>query len=315
MKSDMNKLERVLAELPEAMRAELEDFWLERERLRSPKSQLTYAFMALSLARTTGLTSFRELDRERFRKWHRWLRSNMSESSRALYITLLKAVIRWLNEGELPRWLARFKTPRLRSEELIREKLIGRDDFERLLTYARHPRDKAIISILYETGVRIGELLSLRLRDVEALEDGTYRLLVRGKTGVRNVVIIDAAPYLKAYLAVRRGPRHPGAPLFTTIKGPTRALRPDSWRVWLRKLCKIAGLSRTVHPHMFRHTRMTELARVLTEQELKVVAGWARDSRMAAVYVHLSGRDAEAALRKAHELLKIQRAPAGGERT
>ena len=83
VKPDMNKLERVMAELPEAMRAELEDFWLERERLRSPKSQLTYAFMALSLARTTGLKSFRELDREHFRKWHRWLRANMSESSRA----------------------------------------------------------------------------------------------------------------------------------------------------------------------------------------------------------------------------------------
>jgi len=49
---------------------------------------------------------------------------------------------------------------------------------------------------------------------------------------------------------------------------------------------------------------MTELARVLTEQELKVVAGWAKDSRMAAVYVHLPGRDAEMALRKAHELLR-----------
>ena len=305
MKSDMDKLERVMAELPEAMRAELEDFWLERERLRSPKSQLTYAFMALSLARTTGLRSFRELDREHFRKWHRWLKANMSESSRALYITLLKAVIRWLNEGELPRWLAELKVPRPRPEELIREKLIEPEELERLLTYARHPRDKAIIAILYETGVRIGELLSLRLRDVEALEDGTYRLLVRGKTGVRNVVIIDAAKYLRAYLAVRRGPRHPGAPLFTTIRGPVRPLRPDSWRVWLRKLAlEYAHLDRPITPHQFRHTRMTELARVLTEQELKVVAGWSRDSRMAAVYVHLSGRDAEAALRKAHELLK-----------
>ena len=53
---------------------------------------------------------------------------------------------------------------------------------------------------------------------------------------------------------------------------------------------------------------MTGLARILTEQELKVVAGWAKDSRMAAVYVHLSGRDAEMALRKAHELLRAHTA-------
>ena len=308
------KLDRLMEQLPEPMRAELEDFFLERAKLRSVESKLSYAKVALSLARHAGIKSFRELDRDCFRAWYRWLRSNTGERTWILYITLLKAILRWLN-GEAPEWLTELarQLPRPRPEELIREKLIEPEELKRLLTYARHPRDKAIISILYETGVRIGELLSLRLRDVEALEDGTYRLLVRGKTGVRNVVIIDAAPYLKAYLAVRRGPRHPGAPLFTIIRGPVRALRPDSWRVWLRKLCKIAGLSRTVHPHMFRHTRMTELARVLTEQELKVVAGWARDSRMAAVYVHLSGRDAEAALRKAHELLKIRRALTGGE--
>jgi len=46
---------------------------------------------------------------------------------------------------------------------------------------------------------------------------------------------------------------------------------------------------------------MTQLARVLTEQELKIVAGWSMTSKMPAVYVHLSGRDAEAALRKARQ--------------
>ena len=299
---DMDKLERVMAELPEAMRVELEDFWLERERLRSPKSQLTYAFMALSLARTTGLRSFRELDREHFRKWHRWLRANMSESSRALYITLLKAVIRWLNEGELPRWLARFKTPRPRPEELIREKLIEPEELERLMSVVKHPRDKAIIAILAETGVRIGELLSLRFRDVEELPDGTYRLRVHGKTGTRPVIIVKSAPALRAYLAVRRGPHHPGAPVFTTIRGPVRALRPESWARWLRKLAlEHAHLDRPITPHQFRHTRMTQLAAKVPEMVLKKWAGWSLSSKMPAVYVHLSGRDVETVMREVLE--------------
>ena len=294
------KLDRLMEQLPEPMRAELEDFFLERAKLRSVESKLSYAKVALSLARHAGIKSFRELDRDCFRAWYRWLRSNTGERTWILYITLLKAILRWLN-GEAPEWLTELarQLPRPRPEELIREKLIEPEELERLLTYARHPRDKAIISILYETGVRIGELLSLRLRDVEALEDGRYRLLVRGKTGVRPIRVKWAAPALRAYLSVRRGPKHPGAPVFTTIKGPVRPLRPDSWRVWLRKLCKMAGLERHIHPHMFRHTAMTELARVLTEQELKAVAGWTQSSRMAAVYVHLSGRDIEAALDKA----------------
>ena len=97
---------------------------------------------------------------------------------------------------------------------------------------------------------------------------------------------------------VRQGAR-PEDPLWVSLKNPKKPLTASAFRTHLKRIAKRAGLSRPVHPHMLRHTRMTELARVLTEQELKVVAGWGRTSKMAGVYVHLSGRDAEAALRKA----------------
>ena len=221
-------------------------------------------------------------------------------------------MLRWLLEGrgqELPSWLRaeRSSTWELyRTGEVIKDKVLRPEELEALMRVATRPRDRAILAILAETGVRIGELLSLRLRDVELLEDGSFRLLVRGKTGPRAIIVIEAAQALAEWLRERPayGPMGPEAPLFTTIKAPYRPLSPHAFRQHLRNLAKRAGLSRPVHPHMLRHTRMTELARVLTEHELKVVAGWARDSRMAAVYVHLSGRDAEAALRKAHKALR-----------
>ena len=52
-----------------------------------------------------------------------------------------------------------------------------------------------------------------------------------------------------------------------------------------------------MHPrHLFRHTRMTELAKTLPEQTLKQLAGWSGSSTMAEVYIHLSQRDVEDAL-------------------
>ena len=156
---------------------------------------------------------------------------------------------------------------------------------------------------------RKGLKVGLRLRDVERLEDGSFRLMVKGKTGPRAVIVIEGAQALAEWLRERPayGPMDPEAPLFTTIRAPYGPLSPHAFRTHLRNLARRAGLKRHIYPHVLRHTRMTELARVLTEHELKVVAGWSRDSRMAAVYVHLSGRDAEAALRKAHEALRGQR--------
>jgi len=50
------------------------------------------------------------------------------------------------------------------------------------------------------------------------------------------------------------------------------------------------------NPHLFRHSRATLLAQHLTEAQLKQVFGWTQSSKMASVYVHLSGRDTDDAL-------------------
>ncbi len=52
-----------------------------------------------------------------------------------------------------------------------------------------------------------------------------------------------------------------------------------------------AKLDKHVHPHLFRHSRASFYANKLTEQQLKAYFGWTSDSKMASVYVHLSGRD------------------------
>jgi hypothetical protein len=59
----------------------------------------------------------------------------------------------------------------------------------------------------------------------------------------------------------------------------------------LKRAAEKAGVSKNVDVYMFRHSRLTELAKVLTDSELKAFAGWTQSSKMADIYVHLSGED------------------------
>ena len=60
---------------------------------------------------------------------------------------------------------------------------------------------------------------------------------------------------------------------------------------FMARLSERAG-TRLIRPHMFRHTKLTAWARAgVGEYVLKSLAGWTPDSRMAARYIHLSGRD------------------------
>ena len=52
-----------------------------------------------------------------------------------------------------------------------------------------------------------------------------------------------------------------------------------------------AGIRKKIHPHILRHSAATRDAKFLTEAELKVKYGWDMASKMAAVYVHLAGKD------------------------
>jgi hypothetical protein len=81
----------------------------------------------------------------------------------------------------------------------------------------------------------------------------------------------------------------------------------QSIRKLLEKISRKAGISKRVYPHLLRHSRATHLASFLTEAQMKEFFGWTQSSKMAATYVHLSGRDVDNALLKIYGL-KIEEA-------
>jgi len=119
-------------------------------------------------------------------------------------------------------------------------------------------RHRALIVVLYRTGLRISEALALRPKDLN-LEIGSVAVL-RGKGDRCRTVGIDpgANPHIEAWLERREALNLPSdAPLFCTLKGTPMAA--SSVSALFHKLAHRAGIEKRVHPHGFRHTHAYEL--------------------------------------------------------
>ena len=122
-------------------------------------------------------------------------------------------------------------------------------------------RNRALLAILWRTGIRISEALELRPHDVN-FQNGTVRVRLGKGLKPRTTVLsdLDALPLVQRWLE-ERGKLQAvgqGAPLFCTLKGtPTD---PSYARHLLPRLAKRADLERRVHPHGLRHTHAADLA-------------------------------------------------------
>ncbi len=187
------------------------------------------------------------------------------------------------------RWL---RTTLRRKDRLQPEGILTEEDVMKMLDAANNSRDKAIIATLFDSGVRVGELLGMRKRDID-LEGSPAHLVVNGKTGPRRVPILFSVPYLAAYLNEQKL-RKPDEYLWNVAgswAGLTQRADYSAIRMMLQRVAAKAGVDKRVNPHSFRHARATDYASRLSDQTLKTLFGWVGGSKMAEVYVHLSGKD------------------------
>lgn len=123
-------------------------------------------------------------------------------------------------------------------------------------------RNSAIVELLYGTGIRVGELVALDVRDVD-LHRRDVRVM--GKGGKERVVPIpqQARRALEAWLESRRHPGVLAEPLFTVLRRnketvPRRLSARDVRRM-LERRGREGGLQDRVHPHKLRHSYATHL--------------------------------------------------------
>lgn len=176
------------------------------------------------------------------------------------------------------------------------EELLDENDIRLLINGCENPRDRALIAVLYESGCRIGEIGSIRIKDI-CPDDYGVKVMVSGKTGARRIRLISSAPFLQDWLNAHPGNKNPSDYVWVT-KWRNQLLTYTRIATILKDAALRAGIKKRVYPHLFRHSRATYLAKHLTEAQMKDYLGWTQSSKMAAIYVHLCGRDTDLAMLK-----------------
>lgn len=221
-----------------------------------------------------------------------------SASTKADYGRALKQFYRWLKKTKH----APPEVEWIRTRVSLKDKKLGVDlidwaDIEKASQNATNSRDKAFIHLLYESGGRIGEILSMRIQDV-VFKERYAKVRLNGKTGERWVPIVTSVPLLAAYLNTHpfRQSQNSAFWLCGANRVLNKPLKYNGAVMLIRRLFRAAEISKRCNPHTFRHSRATELCKRMTETQLRLYFGWEKGSDTPAVYTHLSGRDVDEAV-------------------
>lgn len=203
------------------------------------------------------------------------LGERVSAATTAKHYSSLQQLFRWLvDEGEA----ARSPFERMRPPHVPEQPVPVLDDAElaRLLDAAKgrsfeNLRDTAVLRLLIDTGMRIGELVGLAVDDLDFDQDVAH-VLGKGRRGRAVPFGARTGDALRRYLRARG--RHPLADrpaLWLGAKGP---LTDSGIRQMIERRAGDAGVA-GVHSHRFRHSfAHSWLASGGQEQDLMRLAGW-----------------------------------------
>lgn len=214
------------------------------------------------------------------------------------YKIIIKKFYQWLyryEDNEYPPLVKWIRTGYHIQNGLKKSDLLTAEDIKKLADSAMCLRDRAFIMVLAESGRRIGEILTMRIGDIEFDSIGA-RLLVDGKTGKDHVRIMSSSPILATWIDNHPRRNEQNAPLWVNSEryGLTQ-MSYRSAREILKECAVRTGLTKRVWFHLFRHTRGTEASTKLNSQQLCALMGWKQGSDMPSVYIHLSGEDIDEA--------------------
>ena len=223
------------------------------------------------------------------KKFYKWLKFGKGYRTAVDY----PAIVSWLRCN-----LKKKDQPRIKATDILTE-----EEVKKLIDTAEHSRDRAFISMLYELGARIGEVGSLRIKELARDKHG-YIVDLEGKTGHRTPRIVISDPYITHWLSVHPLKNKPDAPLWVRIGNGSKGekMKYGAFRELVLRLVARAGIKKRVYHHLFRHTRVTHLLinKGINEAQAKVYFGWVPDSKMLSEYSHLISKDANDAILAMH---------------
>ncbi|MHB8689331.1 MAG: tyrosine-type recombinase/integrase [Candidatus Dormibacteraceae bacterium] len=208
----------------------------------------------------------------------------LSVDSRRTYV---RAVRLFLNWSSVPKGTYQQETAPKRLLEVL-----SRKEIDTLEQAAMDERDRLVIRVLADTGLRVSELLGLRREDLrENTHDRVYSLRVIGKGNKEREVPIPPPTFkrLKHY-AEHGGPK--GSEYIFTGKrrhsGQVRRLTKSGADQLVRNLGKQAEIEKRVYPHLLRHSYATwALSKGMNPVTLAKILGHANLTMIMDTYSHL----------------------------
>lgn len=285
--------------------------YMELEQNRSSKTIGNYRHYLTRLSDYAGEITVNDIDTEMIRKWRMWLTRLGTNSSDELgkqtqnyHLIALRSFLKYCTKQgyktlasdqiELARTV-RKQVNYLNPEEVAR--LISQPPGDTVSGL----RDKAILELLFSSGLRVSELVSL---DRSHINLGRKEFSVRGKGQKDRPIFISdqAAEAIKSYtdkrtdnipaLFIRFGGKSP-----VDLKGNYRRLTARSIQRMVSRYGLLAGITKQVSPHTLRHSFATDL--LMNGADMRSVQALLGHSNIATtqIYTHIT----DPHLKKVHQ--------------
>ena len=244
--------------------------YIEIERGRAVKTVENYDHYLTRFFSWGQIKDTSDITEEKVREFRLWLNrqpgtaGSMKRRTQNYYLIALRAFLKFLRKREVPCISPeRIELAKLPERSLD---LISTAELSRLMqaasgTEERSLRDRAILELLFSTGLRVAELCSLN-SDIDLSRDD---LSVRGKGDKVRVVFLSptAKEALKVYLKARKDMEEALFVNILTIGKKSKAapsrLTPRSIELIMKKYAAKAGITKKVTPHVLRHSFATDL--------------------------------------------------------
>lgn len=285
--------------------------YLEIEQNRSQKTIANYHHYLIRLTDFAGDIEVKDITAEMVRKWRLWLNrlgtntsDELQKSTQNYHLIALRSFLKYCAKRDIealsPEKIELARTKRaqvtfLSTDELTR--LFEQPDTES----SSGLRDRAILELLYSSGLRVSELTNLN-RDHINLK--RMEFMVRGKGQKDRPVFIspEAAEWITYYLDARKD-KSPA--LFVRIGGHKKPdlsgnylrLTPRSVQRMVAKYALLAGITKKVSPHTLRHSYATDL--LMNGADLRSVQAMLGHSNISTTQIYTHVTDPH--LKKVHE--------------
>ncbi len=132
--------------------------------------------------------------------------------------------------------------------------ILSREEVKALLEAPGKLRDRAVLAVLYGSGLRVSEAAQLKLQDIDARRNVLWVRRGKGRKDRQTLLPTKLVELLRLYWRAER----PCDWLFP-VRDRTRPIGPKAIYLACRDAAQVAGIRKPVHPHLLRHAFATHL--------------------------------------------------------